>query len=34
MPRRERRFPAEVLLDDEAIKAFEMRKNKLDKVEY
>lgn len=34
LPRGERRLPVEVLLDNEAIKAFEMWKNKSDKVEY
>ncbi len=34
LPRGERRLPVEVLLDNEAIKAFEMWKNKTDKVEY
>lgn len=34
LPRGERRLPMEVLLDNEAIKAFEMWKNKSDKVEY
>ncbi len=34
LPRGERRLPVEILLDNEAIKAFEMWKNKADKVEY
>lgn len=34
LPRGDRRLPVEVLLDNEAIKAFEMWKNKSDKVEY
>lgn len=34
LPRGERRLPVEVLLDNEAIKAFEMWKIKADKVEY
>ncbi len=34
LPRGERRLPVEVLLDNEAIKAFEMWKNKTDKIEY
>ncbi len=34
LPRGERRLPVEVLLDNEAIKAFEMWKNKTGKVEY
>lgn len=34
LPRGERRLPVEVLLDNEAIKAFEMWTNKTDKVEY
>lgn len=34
LPRGERRLPVEVLLDNEAIKAFEMWKDKADKVEY
>lgn len=34
LPRGERRLPVEVLLDNEAIKVFEMWKNKADKVEY
>lgn len=34
LPRGERNLPVEILLDNEAIKAFEMWKNKSDKVEY
>lgn len=34
LPRGERKLPVEILLDNEAIKAFEMWKNKSDKVEY
>lgn len=34
LPRGERRLPVDVLLENEAIKAFEMWKNKSDKIEY
>lgn len=34
LPREKRQLPAEILLSNEAIRAFEMWKNKADKVEY